>query len=31
MNYWVVLILLYLVLGLVLYQNYDHAPLLLLV
>jgi hypothetical protein len=25
MNYWVVLLLLYLVLGLILYLNYDHA------
>jgi hypothetical protein len=30
MNYWVVLLLLYLVLGLMLYMNYDHALLLLL-
>jgi hypothetical protein len=30
MNYWVVLLLLYLVLGLVLNPNYDHALLLLL-
>jgi hypothetical protein len=29
MNYWVVLLLLYLVLGLMLYTNYDHALLLL--
>jgi hypothetical protein len=29
MNYWVVLLLLYLVLGLILYMNYDHALLLL--
>ena len=29
MNYWVVLLLLYLVLGLMLYMNYDHALLLL--
>jgi hypothetical protein len=28
-NYWVVLLLLYLVLGLILYMNYDHALLLL--
>jgi hypothetical protein len=31
MNYWVDWLLLYLVLGLMLYLNYDHAPLLLLV
>jgi hypothetical protein len=30
MNYWVVLLLLYLVLGLRLYMNYDHALSLLL-
>jgi hypothetical protein len=30
MNYWVVLLFLYLVLGLILYLNYDHALLLLL-
>jgi hypothetical protein len=30
-NYWVVLLLLYLVLGLILYLNYDHALLLLFV
>jgi hypothetical protein len=30
MNYWVVLLLLYLVLGLMLYMNYDHALSLLL-
>jgi hypothetical protein len=30
MNYWVVLLLLYLVLGLILYINYDHALSLLL-
>jgi hypothetical protein len=29
MNYWVVLLFLYLVLGLILYLNYDHALLLL--
>jgi hypothetical protein len=29
MNYWVALILLYLVLGLKLYMKYDHALLLL--
>jgi hypothetical protein len=29
MNYWVVLLLVYLVLGLMLYMNYDHALLLL--
>jgi hypothetical protein len=29
MNYWVVLLLLYLVLGLMLCMNYDHALLLL--
>jgi hypothetical protein len=29
MNYSVVMLLLYLVLGLVLYLNYDHVPLLL--
>jgi hypothetical protein len=29
MNYWVVFLLLYLVLGLMLYVNYDHALLLL--
>jgi hypothetical protein len=29
-NYWVVLLLLYLVLGLILYLNFDHALLLLL-
>jgi hypothetical protein len=29
MNYWVVLLLLYVVLGLMLYMNYDHALLLL--
>jgi hypothetical protein len=28
MNYWVVLLLLYLVLGLMLHINYDHALLL---
>jgi hypothetical protein len=31
MNYWVDLLLLYLVLGLMLYLNYDHVPLILLV
>jgi hypothetical protein len=31
MNYWVDLLLLYLVLGLMVYMNYDHVPLLLLV
>jgi hypothetical protein len=31
MNYWVGLVLLYLVLGLMLYLNYDHATLLMLV
>jgi hypothetical protein len=31
MNYWVILLLLYLVLELILYLNYDHDPLLLLV
>jgi hypothetical protein len=30
MNYWVVLLLLYLVLGFILYMNHDHALLLLL-
>jgi hypothetical protein len=30
-NYWVDLLLLYLVLGLMVYMNYDHVPLLLLV
>jgi hypothetical protein len=30
MNYWVDLLLLYLVLGLMLYMNYDHVPLILL-
>jgi hypothetical protein len=29
MNYWVILILIYLVLRLMLYMNYDHALLLL--
>jgi hypothetical protein len=31
MNYWVDLLLLYLVLGLMLYLNYDHVSLILLV
>jgi hypothetical protein len=31
MNYWVGLLLLYLILGLMLYLKYDHVPLLLLV
>jgi hypothetical protein len=31
MNYWVILLFLYLVLGLILYLNYDHALLILLV
>jgi hypothetical protein len=31
MNYWVVLLLLYLVLGLMLYMNYDHSSFLLFV
>jgi hypothetical protein len=31
MNYWIDLILLSLVLGLMLYLNYDHVPILLLV
>jgi hypothetical protein len=30
MNYWVVLLLLYLILGVMLYINYDHAILLLI-
>jgi hypothetical protein len=30
MNYWVVLLLLYLVLGIILYINHDHALLVLL-
>jgi hypothetical protein len=30
MNYWVDLRLLYLVLGLMLYLNYDHVPIMLL-
>jgi hypothetical protein len=30
MNYWVVLLLLYLVLGLILYRNYDHVLSLLM-
>jgi hypothetical protein len=31
MNYWIVLLLLYLVSGLMLYMNHDHALLLLLI
>jgi hypothetical protein len=31
MNYWVDLLLLYLVLGLKLHLNYDHLPILLLI
>jgi hypothetical protein len=30
MNYWVDLLLLYLVLGLMLHLNYDHVPIMLL-
>jgi hypothetical protein len=30
MNYWVDLIFLYLVLGLMLHLNYDHVPIMLL-
>jgi hypothetical protein len=30
MNYWVDLLLLYLVLGLMLQMNYDHVPIILL-
>jgi hypothetical protein len=30
MNYWIDLLLLYLVLGLMLHLNYDHVPILLL-
>jgi hypothetical protein len=31
MNYWVVMLLLYLVLGVILYVNHDHALLLMLI
>jgi hypothetical protein len=31
LNYWVVLLLHYMVLGLMLHLNYDHVPILLLV
>jgi hypothetical protein len=30
MNYWVVLLLFYLVLGLMLYKNYDHAFIIII-